>query len=186
MNNPHRQLLKDHEHLVTLLRLLRAEVQKYDDSEEETDVNVVVEALDYLNDYPNSYHHPLEEASFDYLIQNNLAYSEVIQKIRSQHQRLEEETAELFRMFQLVSRDQIVPVSRIKDALNRYLDLQFEHIDTEEKEIFPVMEKSLGPDDWKEINSRIRYYRDPLFNGPAPSYPELKQKLDADSSSGLS
>lgn len=177
MDNPYRQLLEDHRYMLTLLRVLREEVAKYDDPQQATNVNLVMEALEYLDDYPRTFHHPLEEAAFDYLLEHSLGDTGAIEKIREQHEDLERETGELIRLFEIVSSDQVVPVSRIKETLSKYLDLQFTHIETEERDIFPAIEEHLGPEQWEGISGRIRHRRDPLFSGSPRSYPELVRRL---------
>lgn len=178
MTNPFQQLVDDHRHLRQLLRFLRDEVDRYDDAMQETDIALVVEALDYMSNYPQAFHHPLEEAAFDYMAERDIGDDEVVATIREQHRELERETTELARLFDMIYNDHIVPVDRIKSALNKYLDLQFRHIETEDEEIFPVFEQELSDRDWKAIAGRVTEKHDPLFHTPQlETYGRLSRNL---------
>lgn len=178
MATPYQQLVQDHRNLLRLLRFLRDEIGHYDDIMRETNVSQVLEALDYMNNYPQAFHHPLEEAAFDFMEEQGIGDTAVVKKIRLQHEELERETAELWQLFNMIYEDHIVPADRIREALNRYLDLQFEHIETEDNEIFPTFEKDLTAEDWKTIAAKVEKKDDPLFHVPhVESYGELSRSL---------
>lgn len=178
MVKPYEQLVDDHKNLRKLLRFLREEIAHYDDVNVETDLARVREALDYLSSYPQSYHHPLEEAAFDILEQRNVGDASIIEKIRGQHTVLQSATAELFHIFDLIHGDHVVPVDKVKTALDQYLDLQFYHLEFEDKEIFPLFEQVLSSDDWERITSEVAPTRDPLFHPSSiETYRELSISL---------
>jgi len=177
MQSLFKQLQDDHRNLMKVLRLLRKEVGKYDDPEHQTDLNLLLEGIDYLNDYPHRYHHPLEEAAFAYMLEHKLGDEEVIRNIQSQHKELEGKTAEMMGLFKLVANDQVVPISQIKEAVNSYLDLQFTHLETEDKHIFPVMEEHLDDAAWEQIAAAVNERVDPLFRGDSDAFPQMERKL---------
>lgn len=172
------QLVEDHHHLRTLLRYLREQISHYDDPSVETDLPCVMEALDYLHGYPQVYHHPLEDAAFDDLEERAIGDAAVIEKIRSQHHELEQETAAVRQLFEAIYNDQVVPVSRLKETFNRYLDMQFRHLQTEDEEIFPVMADAFSASDWERIAAKVDPADDPLFRpGSIETYRELSASL---------
>lgn len=172
------RLLDDHRNLLRLLRFLREEIGHYDDPEIDTDLHQVLDALDYISSYPETCHHPMEEAAFDRMEQRGIGEHEVIQRIRAQHKELERATAELKRLLELVFNDHPVPIKRIKEALHDYLDGQFRHIEAEEQEIFPVMARELNDEDWRYVAAAVEARRDPLFNGTLTEpYAELSRRL---------
>lgn len=178
MATPLDRLVEDHQHLRILLRYLREQIRYYDDPEVETDLPRVIEALEYLSSYPQVFHHPLEEAAFDYMEARKLGNAVVIEKIRGQHDELEHKTTELQGLFERIYNDQVVPVSRIKETFDRYLDLQFQHLETEDQEIFPVMKESLKAADWDKIEAVVDAAEDLLFRPRAgESYAELSASL---------
>lgn len=58
-------------------------------------------------------------------------------------------------------------------ALQRYAHFYLEHMRTEEREILPLAEQVLGPDDWREIDAAFAGNRDPL-TGHAPDEPYVE------------
>ncbi len=172
------RLLEDHRNLIRLLRFLREEIGHYDDPDIETDLHSVLSALDYISAYAETFHHPLEDAAFDRMELRGIGQREIIDEIRGQHEELELETKELKRLLELVFDDHPVPVEQIQGALNKYLDSQFAHMEAEERDIFPVMEKSLSDDDWRQILTEIDDHVDPLFSkAPIESYVDLGRRL---------
>lgn len=178
MATPYDKLIDDHRNLRKLLRFLREEIGHYDDPDVDTDLARVREALDYLGSYPETYHHPLEEAAFDVLEQKNVGDTAVIEKIRGQHIELGRATAELTRTLDLIYSDHAVPVDTVKAALNQYLDLQFTHLECEDKDIFPLFEKALSSDDWERIAAQVDPTQDALFYPSSiETYRELSDSL---------
>lgn len=103
----------------------------------------------------------------------------VIEKIRSQHDEQEHETAELQSLFERIYSDQVVPVSRLKETFDRYLDLQFQHLETGDHEIFPVMKEGLSAADWGRIEAVVDTAEDLQFRlGAIESYSELSASLE--------
>lgn len=178
MPTPFNQLVEDHQHLRKLLRYLREQISHYDNPDVETDLPRVIEAMDYLSSYPQSYHHPLEEVAFDYMQARNLGDACVIDRIRRQHAELERATADVQTLFENIYADHVVPASRLKETFNHYLDMQFQHLETEDEEIFPVMNESLSLTDWEKIALEVEAVKDPLFRpGSIESYRELSESL---------
>ncbi len=177
MENPLNHLQEDHRNFLRLLALLRTEVGKYDDTEKETDLNLLLEAIAYLRDYPHNFHHPLEEAAFAYMLEHGFGDRDIIEKIQEQHEELEAKTAELQQLFELISSDQVVPINQIKETVNSYLDKQFKHLKTEDEAIFPAMAEHLDDAAWEEITRNIEQHTDELFRGNPAPYPELDRQL---------
>jgi hemerythrin-like domain-containing protein len=178
MSKPFQQLVTDHRNIKKLLQYLRNEVKHYDDALEDTDTARILEALDYLSDYPQNFHHPMEEVAMDLLVERNVGDKDAILKVRAQHQEIERETRKLADLFEQIYNDQIVPVSRIKEQLARYYDLQSLHLETEDKTIMPLFEKTFSEADWDWISCQVENRHDPLFFAPyTESFQELSQSL---------
>ncbi|MFT7467952.1 MAG: hemerythrin-like domain-containing protein [Candidatus Pseudothioglobus sp.] len=171
-------LLNDHRNLVRLLQFLREEIAHYDDPNIDTDLHSVLSALDYISTYTETFHHPLEEAAFDRMELLGIGERAVITRIREQHEELERDTIELKRLLEMVFDDHIVHAVQIKRVLNNYLDSQFQHIEIEERDIFPAMKQALSDDDWRQISKVVAERSDPLFHSsPSETYAELSRRL---------
>lgn len=157
---------------------MRDEVTLYDDTLRQTDLTNILEALDYISEYPQVFHHPTEEAAMDILEERNLGDNNMIQRIRHQHIEIEKETRELVKLFDMIYNDHAVPISRVKEQLARYYDLQFVHLETEDKHIMPLFDQYLSDEDWQRVASKVKYIDDPLFHPHyVESYRELSQHL---------
>jgi hemerythrin-like domain-containing protein len=51
------------------------------------------------------------------------------------------------------------------DVVNDFIKHQRQHMDKEERLLFPAAVQRLRPEDWASIDSRVNDRRDPLFNG---------------------
>lgn len=174
------QLVTDHRNILRVLGVLAAEVDHYKpDSDRSPDLALILEILDYMNNYPGAFHHPLEEQAFDFMLARGIGDAEAIGRIRAQHQELEVAAAELDKVFTAVGRDYPVAIEEISGRLNAYLDMQYSHLRTEEETIFPTMAASLDEADWRSIAAGLKLQRDPLF-GPElrRGFAELAKRLE--------
>ncbi|CAH0990048.1 hypothetical protein SIN8267_00131 [Sinobacterium norvegicum] len=154
MNNLFHQLVDDHKHIARVLRVLKAAVYAYEDVDQEHDLPLILETLDYIQAYPEQYHHPLEERAFTYLLQHSLGDGDVIAQLQQQHTTLERETRDLQQSFDAIANDAVVPLTTILRQFDHYLDDQLAHLETENKRIFPVLAK-LTDSQWWVIASDL-------------------------------
>jgi hemerythrin-like domain-containing protein len=166
MNDLFSQLVLDHKNLVAVLQVLRSEIQHLTHSDELIErLPLILDILDYIQAYPETFHHPLEEAAFDVLINKELADPVIIQRIRLQHSTLEQFTKRLQEKMLLLANEQQIS-DGIIDSLQQFVDQQQEHLDTENKHIMPCMQTQLSEGDWWDIASMLTLHKDPLFNQP--------------------
>lgn len=152
---------------------------RYDrDSDLEPDLLLILDIVAYLNDYPKIYHHPLEEAAIALMTEENLGDERTNEFIHDQHQHLEQGTARLSQLFTTVANNQPVAIDEIRDALNAYLAASRKHLQSEEEQLFPLMEEILGDAEWQKIAARLPERRDPLFaEDPDVAFADLKKRL---------
>ncbi len=51
------------------------------------------------------------------------------------------------------------------DVVNDFIKHQRQHMDKEERLLFPAAVQRLRPEDWAAIDARLNDRKDPLFNG---------------------
>lgn len=154
MGTGSQRLQRDHQGLTEKLATLQAEIGLYDDELHETDIHRVLETLEFINSYPQACHHPLEEAAMEYLRDQGVELPPEFDHIHQQHQQLEQFTAQLQQTFEAIFQDHVVPLHVIREQLRAYLDLQFEHMDLEDRELIPRLEQ-LSDEDWQQIRGRV-------------------------------
>lgn len=174
-----KRLRRDHRNLNRLFDMLEEQVAHYDrDSTLEPDLLLILDIIAYLNDYPKTYHHPLEEEAIALMLERGLGDNSVNEFIHDQHQNLEQATERLSTLFNMIVNDQPVPMEQTQEALDSYLEMSRKHLQTEEDRLFPVMEKVLGNDEWEVVASRLPESLDPLFaENPDEAFAELRRRM---------
>jgi hemerythrin-like domain-containing protein len=163
-----RQLRNDHHHLQLVLNCFSKEIDCFDfNAQQDPDMEVILNALDYVREYPDKWHHPAEDVIFNQLLAKNVKESKLIKKLEEEHNKISQETEKINQLFRAAAEDCIVPASDLVESARRYITLQRTHLEQENEIIYPLMDKLFGPDDWKEIEKKIEIQNDPLFNKPS-------------------
>ena len=159
------ELHLDHKRLARILNALQAW------SEEDTEydaatIDRVGAMIEYLADYPETMHHPLEDRVFDLLLLRSLSTEDrnIVVKNAKQHRDLSDRTKALAVGFdQALSADHFTP-EKLKQHAQEYVRIQFDHMGFEENVVFPVAEREFTAEDWASIESAERLSHDPLFD----------------------
>lgn len=163
----YRQLVQDHVNLSRVLEVLRIAVEDYDAEDwYHPNMPLILDALEYIRTYPEIFHHPLEERSFDFLLKQKMVDASVIEEIHKQHSDLEEATERLQQQFDAVANDCVVATGELKDEFSDYLALQMDHLQTENEKLFPIL-ANIDERDWWDIASCMVLRQDPVFGDEA-------------------
>lgn len=176
------QLSQDHRNLVKVLDILEKQIALYDTREdagtEKPDSTLIMDILDYVHYYPEAFHHPLEEAAFDYLTEQGKGDLDEIAAIQKEHKTLESQSAEVRAMVQAIHVGEPVPVERLHSELDYFHQQQLAHLEREEETIFRDIE-ALDKQASDEILERVSQRPDPLFSGQAgDQFRELIEELN--------
>lgn len=172
-----RQLMEDHRNLKKVLSVLEQEVAMYEtetgDPESEPNLNLVLEIMDYVHYYPEFFHHPLEEAAFDYLVAKQLGDADKIEAVRREHKELEKISADLRDTINGISVGNPTPLTELREAIDFFVEAQRRHIRKEETTVFKTI-KTLSQADCETIMAEVDARKDPVFAGNTESeYREL-------------
>lgn len=164
--NVFRQLMEDHRNLKKVLSVLEQEVAMYEtetgDPETEPNLNLIMEIMDYIHYYPEFFHHPLEEAAFDYLLTQKKGDVDQINDIRGEHKELEKISAELRETVNGISVGNPTPLTDLREAVNYFVEAQRRHIRKEETTVFNTI-KALNKADCDVIMAQVEAHKDPVF-----------------------
>ncbi|WP_257274924.1 MULTISPECIES: hemerythrin domain-containing protein [unclassified Endozoicomonas] len=173
------RLVKDHEHLLRLLDCLDHEVSGYKDESEHTPrLWLILDALDYLHNYPDSFHHPLESRLLSRLRPRLTDASQraVMAEVEAEHKEIRQFTTSLIERFSALSMDQVIPVNQLLADYQKYVELQRAHIKKENRVLIPAMKAILTEEDFKQVNEALKVTPDPLFGSHTwESYENLYQ-----------
>lgn len=182
MTKLYQQLREDHKNLVKVLDVLEREIALYDTREEsgteKPDITLILDIMDYVQHYPERFHHPLEEAAFDYLNEHQLGNAEAIAGIRSEHKVLEIGSSKVRTLIDSINLGEPVALDKLHEALANFHQEQLDHLRREERTVFKDIH-DLDDAASDEILARIELKQDPLFAEAATQqFEELIKYID--------
>lgn len=130
------------------------------------DFEVMLDTIDYLQNYADLYHHPREDLIFRFFLERSDVARDAIDELRRQHRALWESTNRLRVAIDGILHGEIVPRSDFVDQMDTYLNEQREHLNEEEGYILPLLKQAFSEADWEQLNKALPFRSDPLF-GPS-------------------
>ena len=168
----------DHIHVAKLLDFLDGQLEHCCGDDENPDFRLMLDAMDYIKNYPDLFHHPREDIIYDYYTKHYQDNVNDIEQLLQEHQEMCQLTHELYVALQGVVGGTIVDYQKLKSDLAHFLKLQREHMDTEETSIFPMLKESLSEKDWKIIEKLAKHKDVPVFGAPVEQqYEALYQRV---------
>ena len=119
--------------------------------------NIIV----YIQEYPEQMHHPLEDMIFSILLER-VDDADTVQKLMSEHTRLEVVTRELRESLEALSSG-AVSTDQLKKQLSDFLVGQRQHIYTEETEVYPLVRESLTDEDCRQLENMSSIIDEPIY-----------------------
>lgn len=160
------RIINDHQHMARLLGCLDHEVAGYREGNDHSpQLSIILEALDYLHNYPDAFHHPLESRLMARLKPRLTNKEERLQfdMIEDQHKQITAMTQKLVGDFTTVASDRIVPINLLLAEYTLYSDLQKQHMRLENRYMIPAMKALLTPEDLALVEDDLKQMADPLF-----------------------
>ena len=164
MSNIIQILLEEHRNIDKLLLVLENELEVFDRSEV-PDYEILQAVLQYFEDYPENFHHPKEDMVFEKLKMRDPTAAERIGDVEAEHE------LETLRLRRLIDAVEEILAGReflrqaFHDVVSDFIKHQRQHMDKEERLLFPAAVQRLRPEDWADIDARLNDRKDPLFNG---------------------
>ncbi len=164
------QLNADHYNFLRLLRCLEAELTCYEaDQAGKAKLSTILDIFDYVQVYPEKFHHPIEDLVFELLLVKQVEHSDELWGIKSEHKKLEQLTHNAAQLFTSIANDTVVPVADLVAASKIFIARQVDHINRENRLVYPLLDKNISDDEWDAITEKVRVGRDPLFNDAVKS-----------------
>jgi hemerythrin-like domain-containing protein len=158
------ELHRDHRNIASLLDLLETEIGKLSENAQ-PDYQLINEILDYMADYPDLHHHPLEDLVYNRYLKVCAPESNRITDLQAEHKKLSTLTETLGNRLKMISVGQVVARDEIVAAAQEYIAEQRHHMKLEEQEIFPAIESCFSEKEWKALAKQLaKRQSDPLFN----------------------
>jgi len=135
------------------------------------DFAVLRAMLFYVDEFPEQRHHRKEtELLFPRLRARTPMSCELLDRLDDDHARGERKIRNVEHAllgFEMMGESRRMD---FESALERYTDFYLEHMALEEREILPLAERVLTPEDWRELDAAFSANRDPL-TGCTPDAP---------------
>ena len=156
-------LLEEHQNIEKLLRVLEHELEIFDRSDR-PDYEILQTIIQYFQDYPESCHHPKEEMIFGKLKARDPAAAKLFGDVEAEHELEARRLRSFARAVDSILADQEFLRESFHLAVHDFIEHQRQHLQKEERLLFPAAIKALRPQDWREIDARLDDRKDPLFN----------------------
>jgi hemerythrin-like domain-containing protein len=125
--------------------------------------------LFYIYAFPERLHHPKEtEVLFKALRQRSREAAATLDRLDAEHRHGEQAVMRLemaLLEYEQLGRYRLAPFA---EAVERFVEQYFQHMDTEEREVLPLARRVLTDEDWLTIDAAFAENRDPL-TGHTPS-----------------
>jgi len=170
-------LHREHFETATLLDLLERELG-YFKAGQRVDYELMSLIVQYLTDYPERCHHPLEDLIIERLEDKPGDKLKLIGDLRAEHKELSKKLHRVHELVEVIYRSIPIEVATFDDALRQFLDSQRDHMRREELALFPLAGTILTDRDWHEIEARATIEADPLYGDPPQDkFRELRETI---------
>jgi hemerythrin-like domain-containing protein len=159
-------LLEEHQNIEKLLLVLEHELEVFDRGER-ADFEILQSIIQYFQDYPERCHHPKEEMIFERLQARDAAAAIGFGDVEAEHAVEAKRLHRFARAVEAVLADQEFLRENFHLAVHEFVEHQRQHLEKEERLLFPAAVKALRPEDWVAIDARLDDRKDPLFAGVA-------------------
>ena len=171
------RLCEDHQSMVRLLDVLADGVCSVRDGGA-PDFDLIEEVLTYMTDYPDLFHHPVEDVIFEALRTREPKLSDIIGDLPAEHRQLCQLTRRFSTAIQNILLDEELPRNWVAEVGGDYLTFARRHMMMEEVTLFPLARRMLSQADWTAIEGTLEEHGRPLHDGHAQGrYRRLREKL---------
>jgi hemerythrin-like domain-containing protein len=170
-------LIREHRNIEVLLVMLDSYFAAMH-AGDEVDETLLVDAMTYMTDYVDAFHHSKEELAVDAVADRSRAIAAAKSELEAQHRRIGEAGAWLRASLEQVLRDEPISRRKLITAGLTYTAEMRRNIELEETFVFPALVEVLDAEAWRHIEARLSPQPDPLFGEAVHQrYAELFREL---------
>lgn len=158
-------LRAEHRHIASVMQLFTEQLKALEDGKY-VDGHVVFEIMDYMSTWPDRYHHPREDLIYCRVAELDPKAADEVDSLQRDHDHNAARGRELLKEIEGWRDGDVSHISVIKHG-RAYIDHMYEHMNIEEKVVFPHIEAILTLEEWRELaeDDQLRAVSDPVF-GP--------------------
>ncbi len=158
-------LRAEHRHMATVMQLF-SEQLKAIEAGELVDTHVVYEIMDYMVTWPDRFHHPREDLIYARVAEVDASTADDVDTLQRDHDHTGKRGRSLLQDIERWRHGAVSGTVLVKGGRS-YIDHIYEHMNLEEKLVFPRIEATLSLQDWRELaeDDQLRAVADAVF-GP--------------------
>jgi hemerythrin-like domain-containing protein len=158
-----RALYAEHRHIASVMKLFTEQLNAIA-AGELVDTHVLYETMDYMVAWPDRFHHPREDLIYGRVAELDETAADSVDSLQRDHDSMADAAREVLANIQRWRDGEIDGEVLVKSG-RAYVDHMYEHMNTEERLVFPQIEGVLGPEDWRELaqDDQLRPVADPVF-----------------------
>ena len=157
-------LLAQHRELARLIDLLERQPSLEPDPQA-PHVGLLVDVLEYLTNFPDVTHHPVEDRIAERLLAVNALQPDLCRELEAQHAQLAQQGAALLRDMEGAMRKESMSLELAALNSRLYAERLRHNIAFEELVLFPQAARSLSDAELQAIGDGFHGPADPLFSG---------------------
>jgi hemerythrin-like domain-containing protein len=170
-------LIREHRNIEMLLVMLDSYFAAMN-SGDDVDETLLVDAMTYMTDYVDGFHHSKEQLAVDAVAARSGAVAAAKGELEAQHRRIGEASAWLRETLEQVLRDRPIPRRQLVRAGLSYTAEMRRNMELEETSVFPALVQVLDAEAWRLIEAKLPPQPDPLFGEAVHQrYAELFREL---------
>lgn len=166
---PEQPLMKalraEHLHIATVMELFEQQLRELE-SGKPVDSHVLFEIMEYMVTWPDRYHHPREDLIYSRVAELDAAAADEVDTLQRDHDQSATSGRELLLLIERWREGDASAESVVKAGL-QYIADSYQHMNIEEKMVYPHIESILTLEDWRELaeDDRLRAVSESIF-GP--------------------
>lgn len=174
------ELHQDHINLNRLLEILTYKVERLREGSH-PDFSLMADVVAYVGSYADQYHHPREDVMYEYFRGRDAELDKNFDQCEAEHAKLKQLSHDLAESIDGILHDAVMPMDRFTDQLDEFVSTERQHLDFEERELFPGIRKLASDTDWQQLDEALPPPADPLFGEKqAAEYRDLYRALMED------
>lgn len=164
MNRTTTIIRNEHRRLAAVIHCLTGVLDDIEQRGLEPDFELFESVLEYLESFLYRYHHPKEDSHlFPALRRRSPEAEAVLEKLEAEHARGPKLLGRLRETLQRYREQGPDGYAAFRDAVREYHDFEWQHMGTEEREVLPLAERTLTPEDWAALDATFTSHDDPVF-----------------------
>jgi len=145
----------------------------------EPDYGLLRDAVCYLTQYADRFHHPREDAAFFRLAERDAGMLAPVRELLQEHRVIAFIGDRLLRMLEDAVSDAAIERDLLEAVASTFLVYYRHHLSREEAEILPRVARLLTAEDWAQVAAAVPVAADPLFSDEVEArFRDLRRLLE--------